>query len=130
MNWATHELRLGVAWSREEAMAMATQPVVVEPDDVSVPAVSVGEAFSPNQQSFGHHSERRTGRVRSLQSCRLCWKPITLDAQHVEEAELYLYFRCPNCGRSFPIRRRDMTVRSEQASSPGHDDLLTETSAA
>jgi len=87
------------------AVALAEVVVVVsEPVEVSNGDPDLSHA---SFNSFGYHSERRLGPSHGLHSCRLCWQPVTLDARYVEEAGQHLYFRCPHCGGSFPIRRSD-----------------------
>lgn len=39
--------------------------------------------------------------------CRLCWRQVDLDRQHVEITSQHVYARCPHCGGSFPIRHSD-----------------------
>jgi hypothetical protein len=56
---------------------------------------------------FGARSNRRA-RPGALRNCRLCWKPITVDARFVEEEPPRTFFRCPHCGQAFPIRRSDV----------------------
>ena len=55
------------------------------------------------------HSERRF-RVtdRPIDRCRLCWSSIAPDRDHVEYGEELVYYRCPRCLGSFPIRKSDL----------------------
>jgi hypothetical protein len=39
--------------------------------------------------------------------CRLCWRTVVLEPQHVEATEQHVYVRCPHCRGSFPIRHTD-----------------------
>lgn len=50
---------------------------------------------------------RRVRASGTLWTCRLCWKPITIEARHIEEDPPHVYLHCPNCGHSFPIRGSD-----------------------
>lgn len=43
-----------------------------------------------------------------LDRCRLCWFPMTPDPRQVEMGEERVYYRCPRCLGSFPIRRSDL----------------------
>ncbi|MDE3086609.1 MAG: hypothetical protein KGJ77_07565 [Acidobacteriota bacterium] len=64
--------------------------------------------------SFGTRSNRRA-RAGALRNCRLCWKPITVDARFVEEAPPRTFFRCPYCSQAFPIRRSDVQPPTAEA---------------
>jgi predicted RNA-binding Zn-ribbon protein involved in translation (DUF1610 family) len=53
---------------------------------------------------------------RTLRTCRLCWQPIPWAAEHLEEGELHVFFRCPHCGAAFPIRHSDAArMRAHEA---------------
>jgi len=39
--------------------------------------------------------------------CRLCWRIVILEPQHIEATDQHVYVRCPHCGGSFPIRHSD-----------------------
>ena len=54
-------------------------------------------------------SERRTGSEEDWYNrCRLCWRPLSFDAKCVEFTATLAFYRCPECGGSFPIRRADL----------------------
>ena len=55
----------------------------------------------------GSRPDRRVKVPGRLWTCRLCWKPITIEARYIEDSAVHVYFRCPSCGHSFPIRDRD-----------------------
>ncbi|HLG66469.1 MAG TPA: hypothetical protein VKV36_01195 [Acidimicrobiales bacterium] len=55
-------------------------------------------------------TERRYHAQGFPDRCRLCWSTFTPDRGQVEVAERYVYYRCPNCGCSFPIRRGDLAL--------------------
>jgi hypothetical protein len=67
--------------------------------------------------SFGARSNRRA-RPGALRNCRLCWKPITVEARFVEEEPPRLFFRCPHCAHAFPIRRADIQAAAEVTAPP------------
>lgn len=79
----------------------------------AVPGASDAEAGTPVEErprtTFGARSNRRV-RSGGLHNCRLCWKPITVEARFVEEEPPRLFFRCPHCGHAFPIRRSDVAA--------------------
>jgi len=57
---------------------------------------------------------------RVLVTCRLCWRSIEWAAEHLEYGELHVYYRCPHCGGSFPVRHTDAAkMTGEQPVSPG-----------
>ena len=39
--------------------------------------------------------------------CRLCYTLIDLEPDRLEETSVHIFYRCPSCGGSFPIRRED-----------------------
>lgn len=45
-----------------------------------------------------------------LLTCRLCFRPIEWRPEHLEHGELHIYYRCPECGGSFPIRHSDVAT--------------------
>lgn len=47
--------------------------------------------------------------------CRLCWRIVVLEPQHIEVTDQHIYVRCPHCSGSFPIRHTDI------GSLPGHE---------
>ena len=49
----------------------------------------------------------RTAASSLTPECRLCWRIVVLEPQHVEATEQHVYVRCPHCGGSFPIRHSD-----------------------
>lgn len=54
---------------------------------------------------------RRTRPSQSwFNKCRLCWASLDFDSDQVEITEQYTYYRCPECGGSFPMRRDDIEV--------------------
>ena len=81
--------------SLEEAGESTEDESTFAPDDVAPPP------------PFGRRSNRRV-RASGLRTCRLCWRPITIEAQNVEEDPPHIYFRCPSCMNAFPIRRSDL----------------------
>lgn len=99
------------------------EPIGEDPEpldsvEVAEPAESSAEAARP----FGTWSNRRGRATGALKTCRLCWKPITIEAKYVEEDPPRVYFRCPHCLNSFPIRHSDIpkTVEAtvQEAPSP------------
>ena len=71
----------------------------------------------PVRTSYAPRSNRRS-RAGSLRNCRLCWKPIVIDARFVEEEPPRVFFRCPHCGHAFPIRRSDIPRTTASATAP------------
>jgi hypothetical protein len=63
---------------------------------------------SETARLFGSRSNRRARLNGALKTCRLCWRPISIEAQYIEEDPPRVYFRCPHCAHSFPIRRSDI----------------------
>jgi hypothetical protein len=49
--------------------------------------------------------------------CRLCWRIIVLEPDHLEVTEQHVYVRCPHCRGSFPIRHSDMEAFAGNESS-------------
>lgn len=49
--------------------------------------------------------------------CRLCWAPLTFDVSQVEVTSVLTYYRCPNCGGSFPMRREDVVTFGQHSNS-------------
>jgi DNA-directed RNA polymerase subunit RPC12/RpoP len=47
--------------------------------------------------------------------CRLCWRPVVLEARCIEVTDQHIYVRCPHCSGSFPIRHSDVGAL------PGHE---------
>ena len=47
---------------------------------------------------------------RPLDRCRLCWAPMTPDPDQVEIGEQFIYYHCPRCLGSFPIRQSDLAL--------------------
>jgi hypothetical protein len=76
--------------------------------------------------SFGSHSERRWRTKANLVSCRLCWKSITVDHDALESSGpgAPVYFRCPHCGGSFPVRKTDMAPEQEEKKESNREDEL------
>jgi Zn finger protein HypA/HybF involved in hydrogenase expression len=65
---------------------------------------------------FGPSDRRFRAKAPSLTpECRLCWRTVVLDPQHVEVTDQHVYVRCPHCGGSFPIRH------SDTAGMPGYE---------
>jgi phage terminase large subunit GpA-like protein len=50
----------------------------------------------------------RTASPSSTPECRLCWRTVVLEREHIEATEQHVYVRCPHCGGSFPIRHSDL----------------------
>jgi DNA-directed RNA polymerase subunit RPC12/RpoP len=55
----------------------------------------------------GDRRFRAAGRSVTTE-CRLCWRTVVLQSQHIEATEQHVYVRCPHCGGSFPIRHSDL----------------------
>ena len=91
------------------------EPEVVEPEPEATGAGALEE--EPPQVSFGARSNRRA-RAGGLHNCRLCWKPITIEARFVEEEPPRTFFRCPHCGHAFPIRRSDVPAEAAAMHAP------------
>ncbi len=56
-----------------------------------------------------------------LHTCRLCFRPIEWSTEHLEYEEVHVYYRCPECRGSFPIRHSDvaaMKAAEDQAKGP------------
>ena len=91
-----------------------------EPEVVESEPEATGPG-APDEQlprvSFGARSNRRA-RAGALHNCRLCWKPITIEARFVEEEPPRTFFRCPHCGHAFPIRRSDVPDAATAPSAP------------
>jgi hypothetical protein len=49
--------------------------------------------------------------------CRLCWRIVVLEPQHLEATDQHVYVRCPHCGGSFPIRHADAEALYRQQAS-------------
>ena len=57
---------------------------------------------------FGQGDRRFRAAAPSVTpECRLCWRIVVLEPQHIEATEQHVYVRCPHCGGSFPIRHSD-----------------------
>ena len=72
--------------------------------------------------ALGLRANRRTRTSGSLRMCRMCWKPISIERRYVEVVPPHVYFRCPSCGQSFPIRRSD--VPADDAVPAGERDAI------
>jgi WXG100 family type VII secretion target len=40
--------------------------------------------------------------------CQGCFTVVVIDPEHIETTATHTYFRCPNCGNSFPVRNSDI----------------------
>jgi len=58
---------------------------------------------------FGQGGDRRFRAAASslAPECRLCWRTVVLEPEHIEATAQHVYVRCPHCGGSFPIRHSD-----------------------
>ena len=68
--------------------------------------------------AFGRHSDRRMRESGTLLTCRICWTPITIAAENIEVDSRHVYFRCPKCGHSFPVRHSDGRAADAVAAEP------------
>ena len=69
----------------------------------------------------GLRERRFRTRASSLTpECRLCWRIVVLEPQHIEATEQHVYVRCPHCRGSFPIRHSDYEVFAGRAASATH----------
>lgn len=88
----------------------AQEPATYDVEDVAAADPAEARPYT----TFGTRSNRRA-RTGALRNCRLCWKPITVDARFVEEEPPRTFFRCPHCTHAFPIRRSDVAPPAAEA---------------
>ncbi|CAN5861647.1 hypothetical protein BH24ACT3_BH24ACT3_10500 [soil metagenome] len=50
--------------------------------------------------------------------CRVCYEYVEVRREGVEDTAMFVYYRCPSCDSSFPIRRSDYEARWGPAELP------------
>lgn len=68
---------------------------------------------------FSSKDRRLAPAEEHLHTCRLCFRPIEWSTEHLEHEEVHVYYRCPECGGSFPIRHSDVATMGPAADQSG-----------
>jgi hypothetical protein len=70
------------------------------------------------ERGYPTEERRWAPAARHLDTCRLCFGSIEWVADHLEHeyGDVHVFYRCPECGGSFPIRHSDAATMTGAAS--------------